>query len=39
MSGARVTLDERFDTGTLDLDVWFPSYLPHWSSRAESAAT
>jgi hypothetical protein len=39
MRGSRETLDERFDTGTLDLDVWFPYYLPHWSSRAASAAT
>ena len=23
----------------LDTDVWLPHYLPHWSSRAESAAT
>jgi len=27
-----------FDAG-LDLDRWLPSYLPHWSSRAEAAAT
>jgi hypothetical protein len=33
------TLDERFAGGTLDRDVWLPYYLPHWSSRAESAAT
>ena len=31
-------LDEVFD-GPLDRDVWFPYYLPHWSSRAEAAAT
>ncbi len=36
---SRDVLDERFDTGTLDPDVWFPYYLPHWSSRAASAAT
>lgn len=35
----RTELDERFDGGALDLDVWFPYYLPHWSSRAASAAT
>jgi hypothetical protein len=35
----RTELDERFDGGGLDLDVWFPYYLPHWSSRAASAAT
>ncbi|MGY1739968.1 MULTISPECIES: glycoside hydrolase family 16 protein [unclassified Blastococcus] len=33
------TLDERFPGGALDLDVWFPYYLPHWSSRPASAAT
>ncbi|MGY1769691.1 glycoside hydrolase family 16 protein [Blastococcus sp. SYSU D00813] len=33
------TLDERFPGHDLDLDVWFPYYLPHWSSRAQSAAT
>ncbi len=33
------TLDERFPGDALDLDVWFPYYLPHWSSRAQSAAT
>lgn len=27
-----------FDTG-LDRDTWLPHYLPHWSSRAEAAAT
>ena len=33
------SLDERFDGDSLNLDVWLPHYLPHWSSRAESAAT
>ena len=28
-----------FDGDVLDPDVWFPYYLPHWSSRARSAAT
>jgi hypothetical protein len=32
-------LDERFDGERLDPGVWFPYYLPHWSSRAGSAAT
>jgi hypothetical protein len=32
-------LDERFDGVQLDTSVWFPYYLPHWSSRAASAAT
>jgi len=28
-----------FDGPDLDMEVWLPHYLPHWSSRAESAAT
>jgi hypothetical protein len=28
-----------FDGSNLDTEVWFPHYLPHWSSRAASAAT
>jgi hypothetical protein len=32
-------LDERFGSDRLDPAVWFPYYLPHWSSRAASAAT
>jgi hypothetical protein len=36
---ARLDLDERFPRDALDPDVWFPYYLPHWSSRAGSAAT
>ena len=28
-----------FDGPSLDRDVWLPHYLPHWSSRAASAAT
>ena len=28
-----------FDGKALDTDVWVPHYLPHWSSRAQSAAT
>jgi hypothetical protein len=39
MNSARDVLDERFDAGRLDLDVWFPHHLPHWSSRAASGAT
>jgi len=35
----RIALDERFGGDTLDPEVWFPYYLPHWSSRARSAAT
>jgi hypothetical protein len=32
-------LDERFTGDALDPGVWLPYYLPHWSSRAASAAT
>jgi len=32
-------LDETFAGADLDRSVWFPYYLPHWSSRAASAAT
>ncbi|RBY86434.1 glycoside hydrolase family 16 [Blastococcus sp. TF02A-30] len=39
MPAVREQLDERFPGSTLDPEVWFPWYLPHWSSRAESAAT
>jgi Glycosyl hydrolases family 16 len=28
-----------FEGPGLDTEVWLPHYLPHWSSRAESAAT
>ncbi|WP_231502953.1 glycoside hydrolase family 16 protein [Blastococcus sp. URHD0036] len=35
----RAELDERFPGDALDPGVWFPYYLPHWSSRAGSAAT
>jgi hypothetical protein len=30
---------DHFDGAGLDREVWLPHYLPHWSSRAESAAT
>jgi hypothetical protein len=39
MTAARAELDERFPGDELDLEVWFPYYLPHWSSRAESKAS
>jgi hypothetical protein len=39
MASSRPALDERFPGDALDLDVWFPHYLPHWSSRAASRAT
>jgi hypothetical protein len=35
----RAVLEERFPGEELDREVWFPYHLPHWSSRAESAAT
>jgi Glycosyl hydrolases family 16 len=35
----RSELDERFEGDALDPEVWFPYYLPHWSSREQSAAT
>jgi len=35
----RLALDERFPAETLDDDVWFPYYLPHWSSREAAAAS
>jgi hypothetical protein len=34
----RTELDEEFHSDGLDPQVWAPYYLPHWSSRAESAA-
>jgi len=37
-SGYRLVFEDDFTEGTLDRQVWFPHYLPAWSSRAESAA-
>jgi hypothetical protein len=34
-----VPFADDFDAPELDRDAWLPHYLPHWSSRAESAAT
>ncbi|MDT7694148.1 MAG: hypothetical protein QOI75_3515 [Pseudonocardiales bacterium] len=39
MLASPLELEERFTGDTLDPDVWFPYYLPHWSSRGRSAAT
>ncbi len=39
MTAAGSEFDERFPGDSLDRGVWFPYYLPHWSSRSESAAT
>jgi Glycosyl hydrolases family 16 len=30
--------EDTFEEGSLDLDKWIPHYLPHWSTRARSAA-
>jgi len=30
--------EDTFDADRLDLSRWIPHYLPHWSSRAQSAA-
>ena len=34
-----LVFEDQFDGSSLDLDVWSPYYLPHWSSREASAAT
>lgn len=39
MIESHAELDERFRGDLLDPEVWFPYYLPHWSSRSQSAAT
>jgi hypothetical protein len=39
MAATTGVLDEDFSSGDLDRAVWFPYYLPHWSSRVGSAAT
>jgi hypothetical protein len=39
MTDSRLEIDERFTGEDLDPDIWFPYYLPHWSSRSRSAAT
>ncbi|MBN9179846.1 MAG: hypothetical protein J0J00_04730, partial [Microbacterium sp.] len=38
LSDRRLDLDERFDEGIVDESVWWPFYLPHWSSRERTAA-
>ena len=35
--GYRLEINENFDGGTLNTDLWLPYYLPHWSSRERSA--
>ena len=34
----RSEIEERFENGRLDQDIWTAAYLPAWSSRHESAA-
>ncbi|MFE5409638.1 GNAT family N-acetyltransferase [Microbacterium sp. NPDC056569] len=38
LDGRAPDLDERFGEGVLDEKVWWPHYLPHWSSRERTAA-
>jgi Glycosyl hydrolases family 16 len=38
-SYGRVEIDERFDRGSLDEQVWTAAYLPAWSSHRAAAAT
>ncbi len=35
----QVRFTDDFDGPELDRGAWLPHYLPHWSSRAQSAAT
>jgi len=32
-------MEDHFADDALDTAVWLPYHLPHWSSRASSAAT
>jgi len=36
--GYRLEFRDDFEGGSLDLNNWLPSYLPHWSSRERAAA-
>ena len=38
-AGYELEFEDTFDGPNLDRSCWSPYYLPHWSSRAESAAT
>lgn len=38
LDGRAPDLDERFGEGVLDETLWWPHYLPHWSSRERSGA-
>ena len=33
------TFRDDFDAQALDTEVWFPHYLPAWSSREQTAAS
>jgi hypothetical protein len=37
--GSRLVFEDHFDGPELNRSVWFPHYLPAWSSRAATAAT
>ncbi|MDQ4095717.1 MAG: glycoside hydrolase family 16 protein, partial [Actinomycetota bacterium] len=36
--GYELEVEDRFDSGRLDESLWFPYYLPQWSSREQAAA-
>lgn len=36
-AGYRLEFHDEFDGAEIDTEKWFPFYLPHWSSRANSA--
>jgi hypothetical protein len=37
LTDRRLDFSDAFETGVLDPARWLPAYLPHWSSRAQSA--
>ena len=37
-AGYKIEVEDDFDGPELDRGLWFPYYLPHWSSRSASAA-
>ena len=38
LANYELELEDRFEGPVLDRRLWIPYYLPHWSSRAGSAA-
>src|SRR5580693_8308885 len=38
LANYELELEDRFEGPVLDRRLWIPYYLPHWSSRARSAA-